>query len=72
MKNILVTGGAGYIGSRCVISVSKKGIIANSSFSWWGAWLNGNANKIVIAPQIWLQSESLITKDFIPNSWLQI
>jgi hypothetical protein len=55
-----------------LMSLCRHNIIANSSFSWWGAWLNTNANKIVIAPQKWLQCGSLITKDIIPNSWLQI
>jgi hypothetical protein len=55
-----------------LMSLCRHNIIANSSFSWWGAWLNTNANKIVIAPQKWLKSCSLITKDIIPNSWMQI
>jgi len=55
-----------------LMSLCKHNIIANSSFSWWGAWLNSNANKIVIAPQKWFQHGPLITKDIIPNSWLQI
>jgi hypothetical protein len=55
-----------------LMSLCRHNIIANSSFSWWGAWLNTNANKIVIAPQKWFQSGSMISKDIIPNSWLQI
>ena len=54
------------------MSLCRHNIILNSSFSWWGAWLNTNANKIVIAPQKWLQCSTLITKDIIPNSWLHI
>lgn len=55
-----------------LMSLCRHNIIANSSFSWWGAWLNTNANKIVIAPQKWFQCGSMISKDIIPNSWLQI
>ena len=55
-----------------LMSLCKHNIIANSSFSWWGAWLNTNANKIIIAPQKWFQHGPLITVDLIPNSWIKI
>jgi hypothetical protein len=52
----------------------KHNIIANSTFSWWGAWLNPNKNKIVIAPSKWFNNvkENVSTKDVIPESWIKI
>lgn len=44
-------------------------IIANSSFSWWGAWLNENPDKLVIAPKKWFYCQEKNTKDLIPDSW---
>ncbi len=47
-------------------------IIANSSFSWWGAWLNENPDKIVIAPKTWINLANTDTRDLIPESWIRL
>ena len=55
-----------------LMSLCKYNIIANSSFSWWGAWLNDNPNKIVIVPQQWFGDSSKNINDLIPKNWLKI
>lgn len=55
-----------------LMSLCKHHIIANSSFSWWGAWLNQNPSKIVLAPKKWFNSVNYNTKDLIPDKWLKI
>ncbi len=58
-----------------LMSSCKHHIIANSSFSWWGAWLNPNPNKIVIAPKKWVNSQAEYYKnleDIIPQNWIKI
>ncbi|GAB2528232.1 alpha-1,2-fucosyltransferase [Spirosoma aerophilum] len=56
-----------------LMSLCRHNIIANSSYSWWGAWLNSNSEKLVIAPQRWYKNKPEIdTKDMIPASWLKL
>jgi len=54
-----------------LMSNCKHHIIANSSFSWWAAWLNTNQSKIVIAPNQWVASNNKMFIDIIPESWIK-
>jgi hypothetical protein len=44
-------------------------VMANSSFSWWAAWLSDKAGKKVIAPQRWFLNSEIDTSDLLPPDW---
>ena len=55
-----------------LISRCKHQIIANSTFSWWGAWLNSSCDKIVVCPTPWFDDNNIVTKDLLPANWHQL
>lgn len=55
-----------------LMSYCKHNIIANSTFSWWGAWLNMNSNKIIIAPKRWLAKTGNDYYEELPNKWIKM
>jgi hypothetical protein len=55
-----------------LMSLCQHHIIANSSFSWWGAWLCNDPGKIVIAPQNWFQGAAHDTSDLLPDTWIRL
>lgn len=55
-----------------LMSCCKHNIIANSTFSWWAAWLNNNSDRIVLVPKKWFNKAPYNTKDLIPKSWERI
>lgn len=55
-----------------LMSCCRHNIIANSSFSWWGAWLNDHPGKTVIAPRLWFREGPKDLQDLMPEDWIRI
>lgn len=55
-----------------LMSACRHHIIANSSFSWWGAWLNPSPDKIVVAPDRWFANPALVNNDIWPETWIRL
>lgn len=55
-----------------LMSLCEHNIIANSSFSWWAAWLNGNPQKRVAGPAQWFGDAKLSNPDILPTNWLRV
>ena len=55
-----------------LMSECRHNVIANSSFSWWGAWLNRNPGKVVAGPARWFGDPKLANPDILPAGWLRV
>jgi hypothetical protein len=72
IENKVIMPIIGDVEDMTLMSRCKHNIIANSSFSWWGAYLNRNENKQVIAPKKWFNEATHNTVELTPKNWKRI
>lgn len=68
------TSGKGNHYDMQLMSCAKHNVIANSTYSWWGAWLNNNPDKIVVGPKFWFNPECRYAhiNHIVPNHWIKL
>ena len=67
-----VSGEKAHKKDMMLMGACKHYILSNSSFAWWGAWLNPSSTKIVLAPKTWYRSPEIDDRDIVPKSWHKI
>ena len=55
-----------------LMAACRHHVIANSTFSWWGGWLDPRPEKLVVAPQRWFASDRMHNPDILPESWISL
>ena len=74
-RDVLFSEGTSPYEDMYLMSRAEHNIVANSSFSWWAAWLNPHPDQIVVAPSLWFEPSYLSpeqTRDVVPDSWHRI
>ena len=72
-KNMIFREGSSDIEDLFLMSMCVNNIIANSTFSWWAAWLNEHTDRKIISPSKWFgEKTNLNSSDIIPEDWIKI
>ena len=71
-KNVTFVHNEDPLHDMWLMSNCTHNIIANSTFSWWSAWLNSNPNKVVIAPKNWFGPAAPSDRDVVPEKWIRL